>query len=618
MKNLLFGSCLFLELICFAATPAFTDFNTNQFNIANNKVKIKSGVNLTNVTFPDGSIQNTAAVNGQTNTSSNVGSGVGIANAKNGVDLPFKSFVAAGFGSVATNATNLTITFNQSGETNTMSNVGSGVGIAGIKSGVNFPFKSLTAAGFGTVASNATDITVTFLQSGETNTYSSLASSNATVKPVISAKSGVNFPFYALEQGSNIVLFTTPTSIVVNASSSGDGGGETNWTRFPTFIAPTAFTNWLQLFTNGNVAIANTNTGAIDLNFTLDNSLADLSATVFEHHELFRSVDDPYWYLNAKATGTNGVTSEIRWYLEPNVAGGDYLDWYVNGAIALELYPSAPDGTAIASFDSSVLHTSGLLFVLNNKTTNTAGITHKGAFASGKGFDYFGSPAMEENSGFHSISFEELDGTGFSDLYMVVSDYKTNFDNLLDSAVVDIFSSHGGNNSNEAGELYTAYNAAGHFGEWRLRTRPHDMYLRFRQTGGNELLLIEPTASDGNQIVQFSAEVPHTSGDLFKVWNSITNDVSPKFAVDYSGAISAGSSNIADIGSAELPYRTNYAGAFTVIGSLGGMYSDGGLVYADVDRFKLSGATPVNTNLVIPLVATLNITNGLIMSVTGP
>jgi hypothetical protein len=87
-------------------------------------------------------------------------------------------------------------------------------------SGTNLQFYMISVVGsYITSSMTSTSTVLTVTQSGETNTISSLATSNATVKPVNSTKSGVNFPFYALKAGTNVTLSMTSTAIVVNASA---------------------------------------------------------------------------------------------------------------------------------------------------------------------------------------------------------------------------------------------------------------------------------------------------------------------------------------------------------------------------------------------------------------
>ncbi len=83
---------------------------------------------------------------GETNTASNVGTGTGLFKQKNGTDLQFKSLVAGTGVTVTPSTSSIVLSATVSGENNTASNVGTGVGIFKQKTGVNFEFKSLTAS----------------------------------------------------------------------------------------------------------------------------------------------------------------------------------------------------------------------------------------------------------------------------------------------------------------------------------------------------------------------------------------------------------------------------------------------------------------------------------------
>lgn len=98
-----------------------------------------------NVTFP-----NTPGLSGsgEANTSSNVGSGAGLAKAKTGIDLPFKSLVAGANVTITPGANEITIAASGggSGESNTASNVNTGgVGVFKQKMGTNLEFRGVNA-----------------------------------------------------------------------------------------------------------------------------------------------------------------------------------------------------------------------------------------------------------------------------------------------------------------------------------------------------------------------------------------------------------------------------------------------------------------------------------------
>ncbi|MBX3218985.1 MAG: hypothetical protein KF795_00620 [Labilithrix sp.] len=118
---------------------------------------------------------------GEANTASNVGSGAGkVYKEKSGVDLRLKS-IAAGTGMSVTNGTDdVTIACTVSaGETNTVSNLGSGAQVAGTKSGVNFPFRSFIGSAPIVVSQNTNDITISVsnIANAQISTSAAIASS---------------------------------------------------------------------------------------------------------------------------------------------------------------------------------------------------------------------------------------------------------------------------------------------------------------------------------------------------------------------------------------------------------------------------------------------------------
>lgn len=102
-----------------------------------------------------------------------------------------------------------------SGEANTTSNVGGGLGIALAKSGVNLPFKTLTAGSNVTLTDSPTEVQISALGggSGEVNT----ASSQGTGESLVLAKSGTTLPFKSLLGGTNVTLTSQANEVVINA-----------------------------------------------------------------------------------------------------------------------------------------------------------------------------------------------------------------------------------------------------------------------------------------------------------------------------------------------------------------------------------------------------------------
>lgn len=95
---------------------------------------------------------------GEANTTSNSGAGIGLAQSKVGVNLPFKSLIAGPHITLTNNIDDITITSD--GEANTTSNSGTGLGLAQAKSGVNLPFKTLLAGTNITLTNGTNEITI--------------------------------------------------------------------------------------------------------------------------------------------------------------------------------------------------------------------------------------------------------------------------------------------------------------------------------------------------------------------------------------------------------------------------------------------------------------------------
>lgn len=158
---------------------------------------------------------------GEANTSSNSGPGAGLALPKVGVDLPFKSLVAGAGVTITPLADSIQIdaTGAGGGEVNTSSNLGTGEGVAAPKSGVDLPFKSLVAAGSVALSSDANEITIT--GDGEPNTNSN----QGTGEGLAMAKVGDDLPLKTLKAGTNITLTPSADEILIDAAA---GAGEAN------------------------------------------------------------------------------------------------------------------------------------------------------------------------------------------------------------------------------------------------------------------------------------------------------------------------------------------------------------------------------------------------------
>lgn len=127
----------------------------------------------------------------ESSTASNLGTGNGVFNNKTGFDLQFNSLAAGSNITISSNANTLTIAGTASGgEANTGSNLGSGLGVYNSKSSVDLRFNSM-AAGIGvSISSNANMLTYT----------------------------------HNIAAGTNTVLTTNGSQVVINSSAASSGG----------------------------------------------------------------------------------------------------------------------------------------------------------------------------------------------------------------------------------------------------------------------------------------------------------------------------------------------------------------------------------------------------------
>jgi len=160
----------------------------------------------------------------EANTASNVGGGINIFKQKVGVDLEFKTIAAGANIAIGLVGDTLEISSVDTGEANTGSNEGTGTGVFIGKTAVDLRFRSILAGTNISVALVGQDIEITnsFSETGEANTVSNLGGGVNLFKQ----KTGVDFEFKTLIAGVGMTI--TPIGDTLELVSSGGGGGEAN------------------------------------------------------------------------------------------------------------------------------------------------------------------------------------------------------------------------------------------------------------------------------------------------------------------------------------------------------------------------------------------------------
>lgn len=96
------------------------------------------------------------------------------------------------------------------GEANTVSNTGAGAQVSKAKSGLNFPFRTLTAGTNITITQNTDDITIAASgTAGEVNTMSSAGGTQS----IVLTKAGVNLPVKGFSAGNGLTLTASGTDL---------------------------------------------------------------------------------------------------------------------------------------------------------------------------------------------------------------------------------------------------------------------------------------------------------------------------------------------------------------------------------------------------------------------
>jgi hypothetical protein len=189
---------------------------------------------------------------------SNLGSGFGVYSTASLNAIDFKSLVAGTNIGLSSSATEITI--SSSAEINSGSNLGAGEGVYSGKTGVALNFKSLKAGTGLTVSSTATEITFDNAGTGEANSGSNIG----TGVGVYSGKTGIALNFKTLKAGSNITLSASSTEVTIDATTGSvsvvSGNNlDTNWGLYVDRVG-TAL-NFKTLVSGTNISFTSSSTG---------------------------------------------------------------------------------------------------------------------------------------------------------------------------------------------------------------------------------------------------------------------------------------------------------------------------------------------------------------------
>lgn len=224
-----------------------------------------TGINLINNTN-DINIVNTAP--GEYNTASNIGLGEGLFKIKSGADLQFKTLVAGSNITITNNNNDLTINSFSSGEANTSSNVGTGIGLFKAKVGVDLTFKSLLVGSGLSITNSLDEVTLTNTSPGEVNTASNIG----TGVGIYRSKTGSNLELKSLIAGSGVNITSTSSEITITNNTS------------TVAFSPVLTTNLVLNNTYHNKFIQ-VNTAASNITITLSNSVQDGFTCLLFHNK---------------------------------------------------------------------------------------------------------------------------------------------------------------------------------------------------------------------------------------------------------------------------------------------------------------------------------------------
>jgi len=217
-------NALFL-LALLIATPVFADVSV-PLNVEEEdgspsafpfKIKITNGSLTDN---GDGTVSLSTGGSGETNTASNVGTGVGVWKEKNLVDLRFKSLVSGDNIVITQDSNSIRISTSGAGEANTASNVGNGIGWWKEKSSVDLRFKSVVSGDNVTMTQDANSVRISVptatLVDGSDATSFVLIADDATGNVALKTDAGITYnastgalSATSLTEGANAVFNST-------------------------------------------------------------------------------------------------------------------------------------------------------------------------------------------------------------------------------------------------------------------------------------------------------------------------------------------------------------------------------------------------------------------------
>ena len=261
--------------------------------------KLLAGQNIDVVNGPNDITISVSNLAQNVYTASNVGTGQGnIWKAISNNDIQFKRLQQGDNITLMDNGNEIIISAvltSGSGEANTASNAGVGVGLVKAKVGVNLPFKSLIA-GTGVAFTSSTDEITIGLSggTGEANTASNSTAGTGTGL-IFKGKSGVDLVFKKILAGSNITITDGTDDITIASTGGGSAPSDTAYDP----------TSW-----DGVTTIAPSKNAIRDKVFSMDASILTATNHAAALHAPAGAEANPTTVSNAEAVA--GTITTIR------------------------------------------------------------------------------------------------------------------------------------------------------------------------------------------------------------------------------------------------------------------------------------------------------------------